>query len=149
MNHLTSNSNETPQQEPDMTQWLKEAKQDPDAASVGMYLTHNGVVRAIPKKVARAHEYSNDPESTTTAEVVAIDFSYDKQGLEEAVAQARTWEGVHYVRVWLNEGRLSVGESIMYILIGADIRPHAVDALVNLVGHIKTNLVTETEIYAS
>ena len=140
---------EAAHQEPDISQWLKEAKQDPDAASVGMYLTHNGVVRAIPKKVARADEYSHDPGCNTAAEVIAVDFSYDKQGLEEAISQAYTWEGVYYVRVWLNEGRIAVGGSLMYVLIGADIRPHAIDALVKLVGHIKNDLVKETEIYAS
>ena len=53
----------------------------------------------------------------------------------------------YYVRVWLNEGELSVGDDIMYILIGGDIRPHTVDALQYLVGRIKTECVTETETF--
>ena len=36
----------------------------------------------------------------------------------------------------------------MYVLIGADIRPHCVDALQQLVGKIKNDLVVEREIYA-
>ena len=55
---------------------------------------------------------------------------------------------IYYVRVWLNEGVLNVGESIMYVLIGADIRPHCIDALQKLVGKIKNDLVVEKEIYA-
>ena len=55
--------------------------------------------------------------------------------------------GVFYIRVWLNEGTLKVGDSIMYVLIGADIRPHAVDALQQLVGIIKNDLVVEHENY--
>lgn len=35
----------------------------------------------------------------------------------------------------------------MYVLIGADIRPHAVDALQQLVGIIKNDLVVEHENY--
>ena len=55
---------------------------------------------------------------------------------------------MYYVKVWLNEGVLNVGESIMYVLIGADIRPRCIDALQNLVGKIKNDLVVEKEIYA-
>ena len=37
-----------------------------------------------------------------------------------AEKEALTWPGVYYVRTWLNEGVLNVGDSIMYVLIGAD-----------------------------
>lgn len=131
--------------EPSMDQWLKEAKADPDAAHVGMYLTHNGVVRATPRHVVRAEEYdTSDPNHT---DVCSIAFSYDHQGLELALKEALTWEGIYYVRAWLAEGEVAVGDSLMYVLIGADIRPHAIEALTRLVGHIKNDLVTETEIY--
>ena len=81
--------------------------------------------------------------------MISIEFSYDAQGLEDAIAEARAWPGIYYVRVWLNEGVLEVGDSLMYVLIGADIRPHAVDALQRLVGHIKNNLVVEKERYSA
>ncbi len=135
-------------QTPSIDAWLEEAKKDEQAGQVGMYLTHNGVVRITPKKQVRA---TNDEEAQAGAalgDVVAVDFSYDTEGLAKAVEDAKTWPGVYYVRVWLNEGRLEVGDSLMYVLIGADIRPHAVDALQKLVGHIKNNLVVEREIYA-
>lgn len=131
--------------EPDLNAWLKEAKACENAANIGMYLTHNGVVRATPKHTVRAEAQA--PEGAGS-EVVAVDFSYDAAGLEKALEQARTWEGIHYVRVWLNEGLVPVGGSLMYVLIGADIRPHAVDALQRLVGHIKNDLVIEREVYA-
>lgn len=140
--------------EPNMAQWLTEAKQDPRAPYVGMYLTHNGIVRATPKRVVRPEQFptsANAPEaaSTPSSEVVAVDFSYDKQKFNAIVEEARSWEGVYYVRAWLNEGRVPVGGSLMYVLIGADIRPHAIDALNKLVGYIKNEAVSETEIYAS
>ncbi len=106
-----------------------------------MYLTHNGVTRATPKKQVREGVEG-------LGEVKAVEFSYDAEGVEAAIAEALTWEGVYYVRVWLNEGVLNVGDSIMYVLIGADIRPHCIDALQNLVGKIKNDLVVEKEIYA-
>lgn len=136
--------------EPSMDKWLKEAKEDPCASQVGMYLTHNGVVRATPRHIVRSNEYApTDSTNSSSDDVIAVAFSYDHDGLQQALAEARTWEGIYYVRAWLAEGNVAVGESLMYVLIGADIRPHAIDALTRLVGHIKNNLVTETEIYAT
>ncbi|MEF9925774.1 MAG: molybdenum cofactor biosynthesis protein MoaE [Raoultibacter sp.] len=128
-------------EEPSIDLWLAEAKLDPQAAQVGMYLTHNGVVRLTPKAQVREGVQN-------LGEVSQVDFSYDKEELAKAVEDAKTWPGIFYVRVWLNEGVLNVGDSIMYVLIGGDIRPHTIDALQKLVGKIKTELVVETEIYA-
>lgn len=127
--------------EPSIDQWLAEAKQDPQAAQCGMYLTHNGVVRATPKAQVREGVEG-------LPEVSCVEFSYDADGLAQAVEEAKTWPGVYYVRVWLNEGRVNVGDSLMYVLIGADIRPNCIDALQRLVGHIKNDLVVEKEISA-
>lgn len=93
-------------QEPSIDQWLAEAKTDPQAAQCGMYLTHNGVTRATPKKQVREGVEG-------LGEVKAVEFSYDAEGVEAAIAEALTWEGVYYVRVWLNEGVLNVGDSII------------------------------------
>ena len=125
--------------EPSMDAWLAEAKANPQAAQCGMYLVHNGVVRETAKAQVR--------EGESKPSVAQVDFSYDEEGLKAAIAEALTWEGVYYVKVWLNEGILNVGETIMYVLIGADIRPRCVDALQKLVGHIKNDLVVEREIY--
>ena len=51
------------------------------------------------------------------------------------------------IRAWLNEGTLEVGDDIMYVLVGGDIRPNVIDALQKVVEELKTNCVTETEIY--
>ena len=128
--------------EPSLDAWLADAKASPNADQCGMFLTHNGVVR----QTAKARVRNNDQ---TVADVEAVKFSYDEEGLKAAVAEALTWEGVYYVRVWLNEGTAAVGDSLMYVLIGADIRPRCIDALQNLVGKIKTELVTEEEVYVN
>ena len=128
--------------EPSMDEWLKEAKQDPKAAQCGMFLTHNGVVRITPKAQVREGVEG-------LGDVAQVDFSYDAEGLEQAVKEALTWPGVYYVRVWLNEGVLNVGDSLMYVLIGADIRPRCIDALQQLVGKIKHDRVVSTSISAS
>lgn len=123
---------------PSMDAWLAEAKAQPDAGKIGMYLTHNGVVRATAK--AQVRQGAKD-----TAPVTGMVFSYDREKMEAAVRETLRMDGIYYVRAWLNEGELAVGDDIMFVLIGGDIRPHVVDALQFLVGRLKSECVTEIE----
>ena len=125
---------------PSVDQWLEEAKTAPQAENCGMYLTHCGVVRESAKAKVRLGQ-------ADTRRVTGMRFSYDAEKVEQAVSSARALDGIYYVRVWLNEGVLSVGDDIMLVLIGGDIRPHVVDALQFLVGRIKSECVTEEELY--
>lgn len=123
---------------PSMDAWLREAKADPSASKIGMYLTHNGIVRSTARaKVRQGNE--------NTAPVKGMSFSYDEDKVEQAVADTYKMEGIYYIRVWLNEGELDVGDDIMFVLIGGDIRPHVLDALLYLVGRIKRECVNEQE----
>jgi len=124
---------------PSMDEWLREAKADPSASQVGMYLTHNGVVRGTAKAQVR-------DGADHTAPVTGMIFSYDKGKVDAAIADTYKLDGIHYVRVWLNDGELKVGDDIMFALIGGDIRPHVVDALQSLVGRLKNECVTEVEL---
>lgn len=125
---------------PSIDEWMKEAKAAPDAGKIGMYLIHNGIVRETPKAKVRNGE---DIGKTVTG----MQFSYDKEKVAAAIEETKKMEGIYYVRVWLNEGELHVGDDIMYVLIGGDIRPRVIDALQSLVGKIKSECVTETELY--
>ena len=42
---------------------------------------------------------------------------------------------------------MQVGDDIMYVLVGGDIRPHVVDGLQFLVEQLKTQCVTEAELH--
>lgn len=128
-------------QEPNMNEWLAEAKASENAAQCGMFLTHNGVVRVTPKAQVREGV-------TGLGQIAQVEFSYDAAGLEAAVQEALSWEGIYFVKVWLNEGVCEVGDSLMYVMIGGDIRPRVIDALQNLVGKIKNELVVEKEVVA-
>ena len=74
-----------------------------------------------------------------------MEFYYDAVKVDEAIAETYKMDGIFYVKVWLNEGQLEVGDDIMYVLVGGDIRPHVIDALQFLVEKIKTECVTEIE----
>lgn len=123
---------------PSMDVWMKEAKADKNAENVGMYLVHNGVVRKSAKAKVR--------QGKETAPVKGMIFSFDQKKVDEMIEETYQMEGIYYVRVWLNEGELQVGDDIMYVLVGGDIRPHVIDALQHLVGRIKNECVEEVEI---
>ena len=126
-------------QVPSLDQWLREAKAEPSAANCGMYLAHNGVVRQTARALVRQGAQDAAP-------VRGMLFSYDREKVDAAVAETRALPGIYHVRVWLNEGELGLGDDIMLVLIGGDIRPHVVDALQHLVGRIKNECVQEREI---
>lgn len=131
-------SKKTKKVSPSIDEWLKEAKADVMAQQEGMFLVHNGIVRQTPKAKVRQ---GIDDDSL----VKGMEFSYDEMKVEAAIAETHKMEGVFYIKVWLNEGQLEVGDDIMYVLIGGDIRPHVIDALQFLVGKIKTECVIEIE----
>lgn len=125
---------------PSIDIWLKEAKAHESAPRIGMYLTHNGIVRQSAKAKVRFGDEAALP-------VTGMYFSYEPEKVDAIIAETYKMEGIHYIRVWLNEGELTVGDDIMYVLIGGDIRPHVVDALQYLVGRIKNECVVEKELH--
>ena len=89
----------TKKQIPSMDAWMKEAKQHENAPNIGMYLTHNGIVRQTAKaKVRLGEEHTKD--------VVSMLFSYDQHKVDQAVKETYQLDGVYYIKVWLNEGEL-------------------------------------------
>ena len=125
---------------PSMDAWLQEAKAHESAPRIGMYLTHNGVVRQSAKAKVREGQENTRP-------VTGMAFSYDADRVAAVVEDTYRLPGIEYIKVWLNEGELKVGDDIMYVLIGGDIRPHVVDGLQYLVGRLKNECVSETERY--
>ena len=124
---------------PSMDAWLREAKAHESAPKIGMYLTHNGTVRQTAK--AKVRYGAQDAK-----EVTGMVFSYDRDKVDSVISDTYKMGGIYYIKVWLNEGQLKMGDDIMYVLIGGDIRPRVVDALQYLLGRIKNECVTETEL---
>ena len=125
---------------PSMDLWLREAKQSENAGKCGMFLVHNGTVRETAKAKVRGGDENAAP-------VTGMRFSYHAAGVQAAVEETYRMPGIYYVRTWLNEGELAVGDDIMCVLVGGDIRPHVIDALQALVGKIKNEYVVEDEVH--
>ena len=125
---------------PSADAWIQEAKADPGAENIGMYLTHTGIVRKSAKAKVRYGE-------TGTREVRGMLFSYDEEKVLSVIDETMKQPGIYYVRVWLAEGQLSLSDTIMQVLIGGDIRPRVIDGLQSLVSRIKNECVKEEELY--
>ena len=115
---------------PSLDAWLAEVKAEAGAGGAGMYLLHNGVVR----------DYTRAGQS-----VAGMALSVDRVRLEEVLAAAHAMPGITSVRAWVNEGELAVGDDIMRVLVGGNIRENVFAALKELVRMIKTEVVTEAE----
>lgn len=127
-------------EKPSMDAWLAEAKAQEDAGKIGMYLCHNGVVRESAKAQVREGDAEAKP-------VRGMKVFYDAAKVDEVVQEGLNLPGIFYVRAWLNEGELRVGDDLMMVLIGGDIRPRVIDALNHVVGRLKNECVHEEELY--
>ena len=87
---------------PSVDAWLREAKADVSAADCGMYLTHNGVVRATPKAEVRGVETDGVAPGHKVGGMV---FGFDAEKVQAAIEATRTMPGIGYVRVWLAHWR--------------------------------------------
>lgn len=117
---------------PTLETWLREIKSGPHSSKIGMYLCHNGVVRATARD---------------GAVVTGMDLSYDAGRLREVLAEVAARPGIVATRAWVNEGRLVVGDDIMYALVAGDIRENVFPGLQELVRLIKTEVVSESETF--
>lgn len=112
-------------------QCIERIKARPDADGIGMILAHQGVVRGT----------SRDGEP-----VQGMLLRVDHGRFDEVLAKARTWPGVVAVEGWINEGELTVGDDIMKVVVAGDFRENVFAAVQRLVGTIKKEVVTESEL---
>jgi len=110
--------------------WIAEVKKGSDFRELGMILVHNGVVRATSKE----------------GDIVSgMYLTYDKEKLNDLVDEFSKKEGILTIRAWINEGRLKVGDDIMYVLVAGRLRKYVLPALEGLVSSIKQEVVSEEE----
>lgn len=112
-------------------QQIASIKAREDAGGIGMILSHQGVVRGTSR--------NGEP-------VYGMRLSVNRERLNEALAEARTWPGLIAVEGWLNEGELRVGDDIMKVVVAGDIRENVFGALQRLVAIIKQEVVAESEL---
>ncbi len=112
---------------------IEKLRQHPDAAKIGMIATHLGVVRGTSR--------SGEP-------VEGIEVHYDQDALRHIQTEMRTRPGIVDVIIEINEGYLSVGEVIMFVAVGGDIRENVFPVLVDTVERIKKEASRKQEFYS-
>ncbi len=109
---------------------MAEIKASSDPAELGMILIHNGIVRATSKGGER---------------VKGMHLSYDKERLNFLITEFGKKEGIVAIKVWINEGRLAIGDDIMYVLVAGRLRTNVLPTFEEIISRIKKEVVLEDE----
>jgi len=116
---------------PSVDALIEEVKKTSDLKNLGMILVHNGVVRG---------------SSRSGKTVEGMELDYDEEKLKEVVSEFENREGIAAIRVWINRGRLKVGDDIMVVAIAGRFRTDVLPAFEELISRIKKEVVIEKEI---
>jgi molybdopterin synthase catalytic subunit len=95
-------------------QWIKDVKMRSDFKDLGMILIHNGIVRATSK--------DGKP-------VKGMHLYYDRRKLSYLLDELSKRDDIVEIKVWINEGRLKIGDDIMYALVAGKFRTSVIPVL--------------------
>lgn len=113
---------------------LEKIKNHENSDSIGMIASHLGIVRGF---------------SRNGKDVEAVDVRYDMDVLEGIIADIKAMPGIVDVIVEVNDGKLKVGDELMFVAVGGDIRENVFAALIEAVEQIKKQAATKQEIFIS
>jgi|WetSurMetagenome_2_1015567.scaffolds.fasta_scaffold19375_2 molybdopterin synthase catalytic subunit len=116
----------------DKDRLLEKIRMHPDFNKVGMIASHLGIVRG---------------HSRNGRKVVAVDISYNMDALNDIITKIKAMPGIVEALVEVRSGMLNVGEEVMYLAIGGDIRENVFSALVKGVDMIKADASSKREVY--
>jgi len=114
----------------DLSEMIVKIKSHPDYHKAGMILCHNGVVRGTSR--------SGGP-------VKEIVVKADRNRLGEIVAEMKKRKGIVEILAEVRDGRLAVGEDVMFVVVAGDFRENVFSALIDLVEKIKGEVTAKTE----
>lgn len=112
------------------TTLIQKIKAHPQSAKVGMMLCHVGIVRGV---------------SRDGRPVSDLDLTVDHQALESILAEQKKRPGIVEILVQIQEGSLKVGDEMMLIVVGGDLRDHVIPVLADTLNAIKKRVTHKTE----
>lgn len=101
---------------------IKQVKESPYIDKIGMILVHIGIVRSTSRSGGIVDE---------------VEVSFDETKIELIRQEMLKRPGIYEVVVATNPGRLRVGEEIMAVGVGGDIRENVFPVLQETVNRIK------------
>jgi molybdopterin synthase catalytic subunit len=111
---------------------LDKIRKHPDSDKIGMVASHLGIVRG----------HSRDGRK-----VAAVEVSYDKDALDNIIKNIKSMPGIVEALVEVKSGLLKVGDEVLYLAVGGDIRENVFPALINGVDMIKKDAAKKKEIF--
>jgi molybdopterin synthase catalytic subunit len=114
----------------DLGKMVSTLKKHPESNKMGMIVSHLGIVRGT---------------SRNGSTVTEIDVLYDHEKLNEIINDIKNMTGIVDVIVDVSEGTLKIGDDILAVVIGGDIRENVFPALTTVVNRIKAEAVEKKE----
>ncbi len=111
-------------------EWITEVKKNADFNELGMILIHNGMVRATSKE--------GKP-------VKGMHLTYNKNKLQKLIGEYSKKDGIIAIKAWINEGNLTIGDDIMYLLVAGRFRKFVLPVFEEVLSRIKNEIVSEKE----
>lgn len=111
---------------------LEKIRKHPDFNKVGMIASHLGIVRG----------HSRDGRK-----VKSVDVDYDMDALDDIIKDIKEMPGIVEALVEVKSGLLNVGDEVMHLAVGGDIRENVFPALIKGVDLIKKKAVKKKEAY--
>jgi molybdopterin synthase catalytic subunit len=115
----------------DLSEMIKKVKANPAYHNAGMILCHNGVVRAT----------SRDGKPVTELVV-----NVDRHRLAGIITEMKKRPGMIEVLAEVREGKLKVGDDVMFIVVAGDFRENVFPVLMDTVNMIKEQVTRKIEI---
>lgn len=117
----------------DISKTIAELKSRPDFSDhVGMLLIHNGTVRSWSR---------NDRSAVKSIEVLP-----DHQKIRALRDEFLRHDGIYEIIIKANEGTLTPGDDLLFIIVAGDIREHVKPVLAELLDRVKAEAVTKREL---
>ncbi len=113
-----------------LAEMIERIKSHPNISEAGMILCHNGIVR----------ETSRDGYP-----VKGIEIRVNEDRLASLLGEMRRRPGIVEVLAEVREGRLMVGEDIMWVVVAGDIRDNVFPVLMDTVDRIKKEVAKKVE----
>ena len=113
---------------------INKIREHENSDSIGMIASHLGIVRSFSRK---------------GGDVEAVNVKYNMDVLADVINDIRDMPGIVEVLVDVNEGHLKVGDELMFVAVGGDIRENVFAALMEAVNKIKKLAVSKEEIFIS
>ena len=111
---------------------MQKIRTHPDSHRMGMIASHMGIVRG---------------DSRDGRKVTGIEVAYDLDVVDNIIKDIKELPGIYEVIVDLKEGLLEVGEEILFVGVGGDIRENVFPALIKAVDRIKKEASRKIETY--